>query len=88
MRLIMLADLGQDAGHPSSDCMELLSELEHIRWCRYHYLNNWRYGVPENGKRKYPVQKIHADLVTYRDLTEGEKEKDRENIRILLSMNE
>jgi len=34
------------------------------------------------------VQKIHADLVPYRDLTEGEKEKDRENIRILLSMNE
>ncbi len=87
VRLIMLADMGQDAEHPAPDCMELLSELEHIRWCRYHYLNNWKYGVPENGKRKDPVQKIHADLVPYRDLTEGEKEKDRENIRILLSMN-
>lgn len=87
VRLIMLADMGQSAEHPAPDCMELLSELEHIRWCRYHYLNNWTYGIPENGKRKDPVLKIHADLVPYSELTEGEKEKDRENIRILLSMN-
>ena len=29
-----------------------IAELEHIRWCRYHYLNNWRYGkVRDNSKR-------------------------------------
>lgn len=87
VRLIMLADMGEDAKHPTPDCMELLSELEHIRWCRYHYLNNWKYGILENGKRKDPVQRIHTDLIPYMELTEGEKEKDRENIRTLLSLN-
>lgn len=86
VRLIMLADLGQDAKHPEADCMELLSELEHIRWCRYHYLNNWKYGIPEHGERKDPVHRIHKDLVPYDRLTEADREKDRENIRTLLSL--
>lgn len=58
--------------------LEMLSELEHIRWCRFHYLNYWKYGVPENGKSKDPVKKIHACLVNYSRLGEDEKEKDRE----------
>ena len=65
---------------------ELLSELEHIRWCRYHYLNNWSYGIPENGKAKDAEKKIHMDLRPYCELTEEEKEKDRENIRVLMSV--
>lgn len=86
VRLIMLKDMGEDAKHPAPDCMELLSELEHIRWCRYHYLNNWKHGVLKHG-RKDPVRRIHTDLIPYAQLTEGEKEKDRENIRTLLSLN-
>lgn len=66
--------------------LELLSELEHIRWCRYHYLNNWRYGQPENGRRKDPKMKLHADLLPYKELPEIEKEKDRASIRLLLSI--
>lgn len=70
----------------SPELLELLAELEHIRWCRYHYLNNWRRGTPENGKRKDAARRIHADLIPYRKLTDSEKEKDRENIRVLLSI--
>lgn len=70
----------------SPELLELLAELEHIRWCRYHYLNNWRRGTPEDGKRKDAERRLHADLIPYRELTEGEKEKDRENIRVLLSI--
>ena len=66
--------------------MELLAELEHIRWCRYHYLNNWRFGRPENGKAKDPVRRLHTLLIPYDELSEAEKEKDRENIRVLLSV--
>lgn len=66
--------------------LELLSELEHIRWCRYHYLNNWQYGIPANGKRKDPSKRIHSDLVTYEALTEPEKQKDRDNIDVLFSI--
>lgn len=88
VRLVMLAALGEptDGSPLSPECLERMAELEHIRWCRYHHLNNWRYGVPENGKRKDPALRIHADLIPYRDLTDEEKEKDRENIRILLAI--
>lgn len=88
VRLNMLSALGWsvDAEGLSSEQMELLAELEHIRWCRYHYLNNWKHGIPENGARKDPNMRIHADLVPYDKLTEGEKQKDRDNIRVLLSI--
>lgn len=88
VRLAMLETMGvaADEASISPELLELLSELEHIRWCRYHFLNNWRHGVPENGKAKDPELKIHTDLIPYRDLPEGTKEKDRENIRILLSL--
>ncbi|MGN8969265.1 hypothetical protein [Intestinimonas sp. HCP28S3_D6] len=88
IRLNMMAALGwpADPAQLSTDQMELLAELEHIRWCRYHYLNNWRLGTPENGKRKDPVRRLHTDLIPYRDLDQPSKEKDRENIRVLLSI--
>lgn len=68
--------------------LELLSELEHIRWCRYHWLNHWQYGIPANGKAKDASLRIHSDLIPYDRLTEEEKEKDRENIRVLLALGE
>lgn len=88
IRLAMLKETGVSADEAalSPELLESLAELEHIRWCRYHYLNNWRQGVPENGKRKDMGLRIHADLVPYQELSDGEKEKDRENIRILLSI--
>lgn len=86
VRLAMLEALGASPDGLSPALLELLAELEHIRWCRYHLLNNWRRGVPENGKRKDPARRLHADLVPYRELTEAEREKDRENIRVLLSI--
>ncbi len=84
----MLSVMGQpeEPEKFSMECMELLSELEHIRWCRYHHLNNWRYGVLENGKSKDPERRIHRDLISYDKLTDDEKNKDRENIRILFSV--
>jgi hypothetical protein len=69
-----------------ADLLEIHSELEHIRWCRYHYLNNWKYGIPKNGKNKDKALRIHRDLIPYENLTEEDKEKDRENIRILHSV--
>ena len=66
--------------------LEQFSELEHMRWCRYHWLNNWRWGIPADGGRKDPAGRLHRDLVPYRDLTEEEKEKDRENVRILFTL--
>ncbi len=69
-----------------SSHLELYSELEHIRWCRYHVLNNWKYGIPENGKNKDAVKRIHSLLIPYSQLSEAEKDKDRENLRVLHSI--
>ena len=43
VRLHMMAVLGwpADGERLAPEQMELLAELEHIRWCRYHYLNSW-----------------------------------------------
>lgn len=41
---------------------------------------------PENGKAKDPVRRLHALLIPYDELSEEEKAKDRENIRVLLSV--
>lgn len=88
IRLKMLSQRENDDPRAplAAETLELLSELEHIRWCRYHYLNNWRYGKPENGKRKDPVLRIHQDLIPYEQLLESEKEKDRENIRVMMDI--
>lgn len=86
VRLLMLKEQGQSAERITPDLLEKLSELEHIRWCRFHYLNNWRYGVLGSGKAKDPIRRIHSDLIPYDELTEGEKEKDRSSVRLLLSI--
>lgn len=56
---------------------EELAEFEHIRWCRFHYLNYWKEGTPSNGENKDNEKRIHKDLVPYDKLSDGEKEKDR-----------
>lgn len=70
----------------SPEQMELLAELEHIRWCRYHQFHNWRMGIPKNGARKDATLRIHKDLIPYDELTKEEKEKDKGNIRMLLKL--
>ena len=83
--IIKQENQGPDLENISSGLLETLAELEHIRWCRYHYLNNWKYGQTPNGT-KDRQKRIHPDLVPYSQLSEGEKDKDRENIRILFSL--
>lgn len=53
-----------------------LAELEHIRWCRFHYLHYWKKGIPENGKNKDEAKRIHKDLVPFDELSEEEQAKD------------
>lgn len=69
---------------PESFDIEVFSELEHIRWSRFHYINYWTYGIPENGKSKDPEKRIHLCLVDYDKLTEIDKEKDRDVIREII----
>lgn len=59
---------------------EWLSEAEHIRWSRYHFLNHWSYGEVEGEKTKDKEKRIHQDLVPYSKLTKEEQEKDWDTI--------
>lgn len=65
---------------------EELAYGEHVRWSRFHYLNHWTYGVPENGKNKDPQKKIHVCLVPFEELPEKEKQKDVEAVELLLEL--
>lgn len=55
---------------------EELAEFEHIRWCRFHYMNHWKFGAVKKSERKE-----HCCLVNYESLNEIEKEKDRQIVR-------
>lgn len=48
-----------------------LAELEHIRWCRFHYLNYWQYSEQRDNKKR-----LHNDLKSFRELSETERTKD------------
>lgn len=65
---------------------DMLGRMEHIRWCRYHYLNHWCYGVPENGKNKDASHRIHVCLVPFDELTKEDQGKDYEAVKVLLEL--
>ena len=86
IRTIMLNEMHLYPSELDANMLELLSELEHIRWCRFHYLNNWQYGIQKDEPTEHSTLRIHRMLLPYSELDEEEKEKDRENIRVLLSI--
>lgn len=60
--------------------IEELSELEHIRWCRLHYLDHWTYSPERNDSKKQ-----HHYLVDFNELDEQTKEKDRAVVRTAIA---
>lgn len=72
----VLSDIVKENNYKQNENLEELAELEHIRWCRFHYLNYWSYGkVRDNEKR------LHPCLCGYQELDEVNKEKDRSVVR-------
>lgn len=59
---------------PDSVSDEDAARLEHIRWCRFHFLNYWRKSEPDSPKNA--ALRLHPDLIAYDDLPEKEREKD------------
>lgn len=59
---------------------DYLQEIEHIRWCRYHFLNNWKYAediiIDGKVKAKDPDRRIHSCLVPYNKLDQKDQRKD------------
>jgi serine phosphatase RsbU (regulator of sigma subunit) len=68
----------QAALHLSEEEIETMAMVEHIRWCWDKILNGWYYGKTRDDKKK-----LHPSIIPYEDLSESEKEKDRELIRLI-----
>jgi serine phosphatase RsbU (regulator of sigma subunit) len=64
--------------HLSEDEIETMSMVEHIRWSWDKRLNGWTYDSVRD-----ETNKTHPGLIPYNDLSEPEKEKDRELVRLI-----
>ena len=69
----------------SREIDDRVSELEHIRWCRFHFLNHWKYGETADGK-KDPENLLHPCLVPFDELSQIDKDKDTESIKTLMEI--
>jgi len=64
--------------HLNEEEIENMSRVEHLRWSWEKRLNGWRYG-----KIKDNIKKTHPGLIPYEELSESEKEKDRELVKLI-----
>jgi hypothetical protein len=61
--------------------IESLARGEHDRWCHDLELEGWRRGTTKDSHAK-----LHPKLVPWEDLTEEDRDKDREPVRMLPQM--
>ncbi len=62
-----------------SDEVELMAQMEHERWSEDLRLNGWRYAPG----RKVGAKQTHQDLVSWEQLPESERDKNRSAVREL-----
>jgi len=62
----------------SEEEIEVMAKIEHIRWCWDKILHGWFHG-----EIKDPKKKFHPSIIAYEELSEAEKEKDRELVRMI-----
>lgn len=60
----------------NDDEVDVLSELEHVRWCAERVRGGWAYGPTRDDERR-----LHPDLVPWADLPEHRREINREFMR-------
>jgi len=56
-----------------------LAEAEHRRWMAEKILAGWRFGEKRDNSRK-----LHPSINIYSQLTEAEKQKDRDTVQSVL----
>jgi serine phosphatase RsbU (regulator of sigma subunit) len=60
--------------------IETMARVEHIRWSWEKRLNGWTFGTVKDGNRK-----THPSIIPYEQLSESEKDKDRELVKLIPS---
>ena len=65
----------------STDLLEGLAEYEHQRWMMHKIDTGWTFGSERNDDLR-----VHPLIVPYADLTEAQKELDREPVRHILTL--
>lgn len=79
IRLMIMKEKG------SYEIDDAVCELEHIRWCRFHLLNQWKYGETSDGRRDNK-NRIHPYLTAYHKLSADERLKDRETVKMMMEL--
>jgi serine phosphatase RsbU (regulator of sigma subunit) len=64
--------------HLNEDEIETMARVEHLRWSWEKRLNGWIFG-----SNKDDLKKTHPGLIPYEGLSESEKEKDRQLVRLI-----
>jgi len=64
--------------HLKEDEIETMAKVEHLRWSWERRLGGWTYGTSKDD-----VLKTHPCLVPFEQLSESEKEKDRELVKLI-----
>jgi hypothetical protein len=67
--------------HLNDDEIETMARIEHLRWSWDKRLNGYIYSNNRNNEKK-----THPGLIPYEKLSEPEKEKDRELVRLIPSL--
>jgi hypothetical protein len=60
---------------PDDATLEALAQLEHRRWIAVKHLAGYSYGIKRDEDRM-----LHPDLIPWEELSESDKDKDRDNI--------
>jgi serine phosphatase RsbU (regulator of sigma subunit) len=64
--------------HLNEEEIETMARVEHMRWSWEKRLNGWTFGI-----NKDDIKKTHPSLIPYEQLSESEKEKDRELVKLI-----
>ena len=78
-KLALCNKLPLDLNHPltfTTEEVETLAIIEHQRWMAHRYLQGWSFG-----DKRDDLQKLHPSLVPWEQLSESEKQKDRDTIQ-------